>query len=53
MGGGNGQAAEPQLKITSREELVYLLGEASEIEHRLLCEYLTRSFPSNAVSMRV
>jgi len=36
----NGQVAEPPLKITTREELVYLLGEACEIEHGLMCEYL-------------
>ncbi|HEY8736185.1 MAG TPA: ferritin-like domain-containing protein [Candidatus Dormibacteraeota bacterium] len=40
----NGRAVEPQLKIDSREELVYLLGEASEIEHALLCEYLYAQF---------
>jgi len=44
MRAGNGQAAEPPLKIDSREELVYLLGEASEIEHGLLCEYLYAQF---------
>src|SRR5207245_9170000 len=27
-GGGNGQAPEPPLRVESREELVYLLGEA-------------------------
>jgi hypothetical protein len=40
----NGQAAEPPLKIDSREELVYLLGEASEIEHGLMCEYMYAQF---------
>ena len=40
----NGQSAEPPLRIDSREELVYLLGEASEIEHGLLCEYLYAQF---------
>ena len=30
--------AEPPLKVDNREELVYLLGEACEIEHGLMCE---------------
>ncbi len=41
---GNGQAPEPPLRIETREELVYLLGEASELEHGLLCEYLYAQF---------
>ena len=40
----NGQVAEPPLKIATREELVYLLGEACEIEHGLMCEYLYAQF---------
>jgi Ferritin-like len=40
MAKANGRAVEPLLTIDTREELVYLLGEASEIEHGLLCEYL-------------
>ena len=40
----NGQIVEPPLRVESREELVYLLGEASEIEHGLLCEYLYAQF---------
>jgi hypothetical protein len=40
----NGQAREPPLRIESREELVYLLGEACELEHGLLCEYLFAQF---------
>src|SRR5215469_3245084 len=35
---------EPVLKVESREELVYLLGQASEIEHGLMCEYLYAQF---------
>ena len=35
---------EPELRIESREELVYLLGEACEIEHGLMCEYLYAQF---------
>jgi Ferritin-like len=35
---------EPPLRVESREELVYLLGEASELEHGLLCEYLYAQF---------
>ncbi|HVH64471.1 MAG TPA: ferritin-like domain-containing protein, partial [Candidatus Acidoferrum sp.] len=42
--GPNGQAAEPPLRVETREELVYLLGEACEIEHGLLCEYLYAQF---------
>ena len=37
-------SAEPVLKVESREELMYLLGEACEIEHGLLCEYLYAQF---------
>src|SRR5438128_3992651 len=40
----NGQAPEPPLRVESREELVYLLGEACELEHGLLCEYLYAQF---------
>lgn len=42
--GPNGQVPEPPLRVESREELVYLLGEACEIEHGLLCEYLYAQF---------
>src|SRR5215472_8190354 len=37
-------SAEPGLKVESREELVYLLGQACEIEHGLMCEYLYAQF---------
>src|SRR5256712_6868018 len=40
----NGQAPEPPLRVEGREELVYLLGEACELEHSLLCEYLYAQF---------
>jgi hypothetical protein len=36
--------AESPLQVESREELVYLLGEACEIEHGLMCEYLYAQF---------
>src|ERR1700749_3780748 len=36
--------AEPPLQVESREELVYLLGEACEIEHGLMCESLYAQF---------
>lgn len=39
-----GPGAEPPIRIESREELVYLLGEACELEHGLLCEYLYAQF---------
>src|SRR5499427_2645072 len=37
-------SAEPSLKVDTREELVYLLGQACEIEHGLMCEYLYAQF---------
>jgi Ferritin-like len=40
----NGSAREPPLRVETREELVYLLGEACELEHGLLCEYLYAQF---------
>src|ERR1700694_4455161 len=40
----NGSLVEPPLRVKSREELVYLLGEACELEHGLLCEYLYAQF---------
>jgi hypothetical protein len=36
--------AEPVLKVDTREELVYLLGQAGELEHGLMCEYLYAQF---------
>ena len=36
--------AEPVLNVDTREELVYLLGQACEIEHGLMCEYLYAQF---------
>ena len=33
-------AEEPKIRIESREELIYLLAEASAIEHNLMCCYL-------------
>jgi hypothetical protein len=36
--------AEPVLTADTREELVYLLGQACEIEHGLMCEYLYAQF---------
>src|SRR6201990_2183895 len=36
--------AEPALKVETREELIYLLGQACEIEHGLMCEYLYAQF---------
>ena len=38
------QPGEPALKVDTREELVYLLGEACGIEHGLMCEYLYAQF---------
>jgi len=36
--------AEPPLRVESREELVHLLGEACELEHGLMSEYLYAQF---------
>jgi len=46
MSGGTGSKppAEPALTVDTREELVYLLGQACEIEHGLMCEYLYAQF---------
>jgi CDGSH-type Zn-finger protein/uncharacterized Fe-S cluster protein YjdI len=35
---------EPEIAITSREDLIYLLTEAAEIEHNLMCCYLFAAF---------
>jgi hypothetical protein len=35
---------EPAIRVTSREELLYLLAEAAEIEHNLMCCYLYATF---------
>jgi Ferritin-like len=40
----NAPLAEPALRVDTREELVYLLGQACEIEHGLMCEYLYAQF---------
>ena len=40
-------ATESPLTVESREELVYLLGEACELEHGLMCEYLYAQFSLN------
>jgi Ferritin-like len=37
-------AVEPPLLVESREELVYLLTQACELEHGLMCEYLFAQF---------
>lgn len=35
---------EPSISVRSREELLYLLAEAAEIEHNLMCCYLFAAF---------
>ena len=35
---------EPDIVIGSREQLLYLLAEAAEIEHTLMCSYLYAAF---------
>ena len=39
--GADGQEA---IAVTDREELIYLLSEASELEHGLCCSYLFTAF---------
>ena len=34
------QLVEPRIVVENREELIYLMSEASEIEHMLMLEYL-------------
>ena len=36
--------AEPPIVVEHREELIYLLREAAELEHTILCEYLFAAF---------
>ena len=36
--------AEPRIVVENREELIYLLSEASELEHMLMLEYLFAAF---------
>jgi len=38
------KVAEPDVVIGSREQLLHLLAEASEIEHTLMCSYLYAAF---------
>jgi hypothetical protein len=40
----NTRSAEAALTVDSRGELVFLLGQACEIEHGLMCEYLYAQF---------
>jgi Ferritin-like len=40
----SGPPGEPVLTVDTREELVYLLGQACELEHGLMCEYLYAQF---------
>jgi len=37
-------APEPQIVIEHREELIYMICEAAELEHSLMCEYLFAAF---------
>jgi hypothetical protein len=37
-------AVEPRLRVEHREELVWLLAQACELEHGLMCEYLFAQF---------
>jgi hypothetical protein len=42
--------AEPDIVIGSREQIFYLLAEAAEIEHTLMCSYLYAAFSLKAGS---
>src|SRR5215470_17063705 len=44
QGKGTVMAIENPLVIENREELLFLLGEASQLEHMLMCEYLFAVF---------
>ena len=37
-------AIEPPIVVEHREQLIYLLREAAELEHTILCEYLFAAF---------
>jgi hypothetical protein len=41
---GAEKAAEPEIVLGSREQLLHLLAEAAEIEHTLMCSYLYAVF---------
>jgi len=43
-GGTDGQLAPPSLRIESREDLAFVLSEASTLEHMIMCEYLFAAF---------
>ena len=36
--------AEPAIVVEDRKELTYLLSQAAELEHGLMCEYLYAAF---------
>jgi hypothetical protein len=35
---------EQPIVITNREELIFMLSEAAQLEHMLMCEYLFAAF---------
>jgi hypothetical protein len=41
---GGQMTAEPVLVVESREHLWYLLTEASQLEHMIMCQYLYATF---------
>ena len=43
---GAGTGSPHELVIEGREELLYLLGEAAELEHSVCCSYLYAAFTS-------
>ena len=45
---GAGTGSPHELVIEGREELLYLLGEAAEVEHSVCCSYLYAAFTLRA-----
>jgi Ferritin-like len=45
---GAGTGAAHELIVEGREELLYLLGEAAELEHSVFCTYLYAAFTLQA-----
>jgi Ferritin-like len=43
---------EPEIRVENREELIYLLSEAAEIEHGLMCCYLYAAFSIGSPAQR-
>jgi hypothetical protein len=44
MASGDGRVVEPKVVVANREDLWWLLAEASQLEHMIMCEYLFAEF---------